>query len=281
MNKEYVRALWRCAVLFVAGVALQFIFGPVKAVDDTVLALLALLNIPFTIPLLLYCLKDKWKFAKSISGPENRIITICYILVLLIIYGLGLHDMHKSWVFALALCYFTILIGIQAISDLKIKGWSAMPLFHWSILLILGAGISGYGLRQEYALTVYEGDTQNSVIDAYGNPLKLPFGVTLLDFQMEEYEGTHMPKEYLSKIQIISDKGSKSADVRVNHPATFKSWKIYQMDYDAEKGNNSEYSVFGVVRDPMWPVTQIGLWGLLLGCIFMFFEKRRKKEVAA
>jgi hypothetical protein len=288
---EYAKALWSCAVLFVAGAALQFIFGPVKAISNIGLALVLLLEIP----VILYPVKDRWKFLKSIFGPENRIITICYLLVLLLFFGLvyqdgsdrgllgalGFHDMKTSWVFVLPLIYFTILISIQAISDLEIRHWTAIPLFHWGMLFILVAGICGAGERKTAYIQINEGETQGIAIDDSGFPVQLPFSIRLEDFQMQEYEDTHQPKEFLSKIQIISDKGSRQADVRVNHPARSGSWKIYQMDYDVSKGNDSEYSILGVVRDTMWPVTLIGLWTLLIGCILILFERPRKKEAEA
>lgn len=288
---EYAKALWRCVVLFMAGVALQLIFGEIHAGGNVWVCLALLLAFPF----LLYLLKERWKFARSISGAESRIVTVCVLVILLLFFGLipqngsgrgilgalGFHDMKTSWVFALLLIYFTVLIGIQAITDLKIKKLSAMPIFHWSIFAILVAGICGVGARKTAYIQINEGETLNTAIDAEGNSLQLPFSIKLEDFQMEEYDGTHQPKEFLSKIQITSGKGSKQASVRVNHPARFASWKIYQSGYDVSKGKDSEYSVLNVVRDPMWPVTQIGLWGLLIGCIFMFIDKAARKEAKA
>ena len=243
-----------------AGVALQLIFGEIHAGGNVWVCLALLLAFPF----LLYFLKERWKFARSISGAESRIVTMCVLVILLLFFGLipqngsgrgilgalGFHDMKTSWVFALLLIYFTVLIGIQAIT------------------------------KTAY-IQINEGETLNTAIDAEGNSLQLPFSIKLEDFQMEEYDGTHQPKEFLSKIQITSGKGNKQASVRVNHPARFASWKIYQSGYDVSKGKDSEYSVLNVVRDPMWPVTQIGLWGLLIGCIFMFIDKAARKEAKA
>lgn len=288
---EYSKALWRCAALFAAGVALQLIFGSINAGNRIGIFLVLLL----ACPICLYFLKDRWKFARSISGPESRIVTMCMLVTFLLAFGLipqngsgrgilgalGFHEMKTSWVFALPLIYFTILIGIQAISDLEIKHWSAMPIFHWSILIILAAGICGAGARKTAFIQINEGETRGIAIDGRGSPVQLPFSIKLEDFQIEEYEGTRQPKEFLSKIQIISEKGRKPASVRVNHPAKCGSWMIYQTDYDVSKGSDSEYSVLSVVRDPMWRVTQIGLWGLLIGCIFIFFDKAARKGVKA
>jgi hypothetical protein len=56
----------------------------------------------------------------------------------------------------------------------------------------------------------------------------------------------------------------------VNKPLNVMGWKIYQLDYDKEKGRWSELSVFQLVRDPWLPAVYVGLFMMSAGAVFMF-----------
>ncbi|MBQ5438585.1 MAG: hypothetical protein IIU34_02985, partial [Bacteroidales bacterium] len=70
------------------------------------------------------------------------------------------------------------------------------------------------------------------------------------------------------------------AVIEVNKPLQADGWKIYQYDYDEEKGTESEISVFELVREPWQPFVRAGILMMLAGalCLFFFMAPRPKKE---
>lgn len=79
------------------------------------------------------------------------------------------------------------------------------------------------------------------------------------------------PRKYLSHVKIYTQSGTISeTDIEVNKPAKAEGWKIYQLDYDREKGRWSTVSVFELVKDPWLPAVYVGIGLMFLGAILMF-----------
>lgn len=91
------------------------------------------------------------------------------------------------------------------------------------------------------------------------------------------------PSNFISEITVTAANGKEThATVRVNHPYRHGSWSVYQYGYDTDAGNESEYSVFQLVRDPWLPVVYAGVAMLALGALALFitaFKKRRDDGV--
>ncbi|MCC6933214.1 MAG: cytochrome c biogenesis protein ResB [Deltaproteobacteria bacterium] len=75
------------------------------------------------------------------------------------------------------------------------------------------------------------------------------------------------PKEFLSKIEIITKDKEKfaSLELRVNQPYRLKDWNIYQTSYDEEKGKWSTISVVEAIKDPWLPLVYLGMILMLIG----------------
>ena len=93
------------------------------------------------------------------------------------------------------------------------------------------------------------------------------------------------PKRYASDVTIYvkdsEEEGHALAGViEVNHPFTVNGWKIDQLGYDERFGNESQYSVFEIVRDPWLPAVYVGLIMMLAGAVSLFLTApgRIKKE---
>lgn len=88
-----------------------------------------------------------------------------------------------------------------------------------------------------------------------------------------------MPKKYESKVRAIDAKGKDYMfDIAVNHPARIGSWRIYQADYDTDRGRWSTLSVLQCVYDPWFPVIRIGLWMVLASALLMFITAGSGKK---
>lgn len=80
-----------------------------------------------------------------------------------------------------------------------------------------------------------------------------------------------LPKRFESDITVVDGKSSgRKFEVAVNHPARLGAWRIYQSDYDAQKGRWSDLSVLMCVYDPWFPLIRLGLWMMLLSAVIMF-----------
>ena len=107
---------------------------------------------------------------------------------------------------------------------------------HGSIIIILIGSLLGVMFGYRGFVTLGKGETKDTIIarDAKGTPIPLGFGIRLEDFQVSFYpDGA--PKDYMSRIDIV-DRGKdvEKADVRVNHPLSYKGASIYQATYGSD-----------------------------------------------
>lgn len=87
---------------------------------------------------------------------------------------------------------------------------------------------------------------------------------------------TPKPKSYYSTIDFYLDGECivKNQRISVNHPFSYKGWKFYQSGYNSKHGRWSELSILDVVRDPWLPYVYIGIFMVLLGSIYLLFDKK-------
>jgi len=86
------------------------------------------------------------------------------------------------------------------------------------------------------------------------------------------------PKRYSSKVKVYKKSGDiVNATVEVNKPLSVAGWKIYQTDYDHTKGRWSEISVLGLVKDPWIPVVYLGIFMMIIGSLYIFWGRNKKK----
>lgn len=101
--------------------------------------------------------------------------------------------------------------------------------------------------------------------------IELPFGLKLVDFQLERYAGSMSPSSYASEMEVIDTIKNSTTPYKIymNHPLTYQGFKFFQSSYDQdEKG-----TVLEVNKDPgKWP-TYIGYFLLCLGFIVNFFTQ--------
>ncbi len=144
---------------------------------------------------------------------------------------------------------------------------------HLSILLILlGALLTMLTGRHGRMLlvpgepthTYYEGNaTENQ-------PVELPFTLTLDHFDIETYEGSNRPKDYISYLQLSDGDYHSDEVISMNHILKYQHYRFYQSDFDGEGG-----SILDVARDP-WgiTVTYIG-YAMLFVALGALLIKRR------
>lgn len=107
-------------------------------------------------------------------------------------------------------------------------------IIHGSIVIILlGSLIGLFGYRG--FVTLGKGETKDSAMKRSSREtIPLGFAIKLDDFKISFYPGGE-PREYMSRVEIIDNgKPVKTAEVRVNHPLSYKGTSIYQASYGSD-----------------------------------------------
>ena len=80
-------------------------------------------------------------------------------------------------------------------------------------------------------------------------------------------------KKYHSDVEITTSNGEViKTTLEVNKAIRVEGWKIYQLDYDADMGRWSTYSVFELVYDPWQTYVYIGIFMTLFGTLAMMWQ---------
>ena len=120
---------------------------------------------------------------------------------------------------------------------------------HTALLVILiGASVS-YFFKQEAHVEMWEGATSN----------ELPFAIKLDRFTIERYQGTTMPANFRSDVEID---GVKHA-IWMNHPLEHNGWTLFQSSYKQEEGRSA--TILAASKDPGQPIVFFGYGLLVLG----------------
>ncbi len=104
---------------------------------------------------------------------------------------------------------------------------------HLGILVIfIGAFIGSlFGFRARVNLP--EGESTNMIYEAKTlTPIPLGFVIKCVDFKLEKYPDSDVPKEYISELEIYE--GGKlvlKKKIEVNHPLSYRGMRFYQASY--------------------------------------------------
>ncbi len=117
-----------------------------------------------------------------------------------------------------------------------------------------------------------------------------PFSLKLLKATHTVYEGTDIPKDFRSRVQLRNSQTGEDREVEIsmNHPMRYAGLTFYQYQMDAgqaaREAGRAPSSVLQVVRNPSWLTPYIGCALVALGLItqFMFhlvgFLSKRKMK---
>ena len=300
----------RCALLFLAGTALQLYIGNVDISFLTYpWGLMGAVNYLYIL-IILYAYQEKLTFVRRMYDRASYITSLASMLILTLLFGLipqdasigglidllGFNQMSSSWIFVLFLFLFMTIIGLKAIEDVYHWKKHSLPavLMHVSFFVILVASIFGSGEKVRIQVTAIEGHPVSMGLTDKGMRVELPFTILLKDFSLEEYppavhllpDGSEvvMPrrevKKYLSEVEIWEGEEKHAFDIAVNRPASIGSWKIYQSGYDSSRGKFSTISILECVKDGGYLAVHIAMWTILLSSVLIFIMRtKNKKEV--
>ena len=218
-----------------------------------------------------------------------RHITSVLVIVLIAVLAAGtvVEKLHGSE-FALAHVYGTwwfvglwaLLAGLMVFMAVKCRLWKRMAVgaLHLSILFILLGALLTM-LTGQHGRMKLEPNRPNShfFIKEQGEITKeaLPFSLTLDRFEIETYEGSSKPKDYVSYLRLSDGQTHQDVVISMNHILKHRHYRFYQSDYD-DKGN----SILDVAHDP-WGigVTYSGYALLFVALAAILIEQRKTVKV--
>lgn len=198
---------------------------------------------------------------------------ICSLIILLLIFeGIWALQLFKTWIFVFLLLFLLLILGLIVLKKSTcLSGRNFLFLLnHGGLWLAIASALLGVPDREEYKMLVPLGINEYNTVDQQGILHPLPFTVRLDKFELDYYPETvnaRIPKRFCSTVTCKSGDEEKQFAIQVNQPARFKGYSLYQDGYDTEKGNESQYSILLVVRDPWIYLVYTGIFMLLAGAI--------------
>ena len=253
----YKRAFLRCALLFVAGTALQLAFGDLQ--NEFLRypwGLIIAVNYLYLL-VLIHFQKGRWKWLGQLADHYACSSSLGAMVLMTIIFGLtrqdpategligalGFSRMTSSWAFNILLLYFTTTTGLAVLEDLSHirQRRVAAVLSHLAVFVILVAGIFGSGDKLRVTVTTQEGTSTHWGVSRDGKQVELPFVLTLEEFSMEEYA----PKLYV--LDAMTERSSREflSVESEGAQATIEGWHltaVKSLDMAGHMPDSEEYS---------------------------------------
>lgn len=150
-------------------------------------------------------------------------------------------------------------------------------IFHGAFVFIwLGAAVTHY-VGVTGVMHIREGDTSDYMMSDEGAGMgntSLPFSVTLKDFRLERYPGSHSPMSYESDLVIkVENESPLQATIRMNKVIDLNGYRLFQSSFDKDE----QGTVLSVSYDrPGMQLTYIGYFFLFAGFIFTLFSEKSR-----
>jgi cytochrome c-type biogenesis protein CcsB len=133
-------------------------------------------------------------------------------------------------------------------------------------------GLSGVMAKESHAII----DGVDIYISYGSKKLTLPFGIKLIDFQLDRYPGSMSPASYASEVELVDKEQNIHKPYRIfmNNILQHRGYRFFQSSYDQdEKG-----TVLSVNNDPGTLPSYIGYFLLGLGMFWSLFSKGNRFE---
>ena len=150
-------------------------------------------------------------------------------------------------------------------------------IFHGAFVFIwLGAAVTHY-VGVTGIMHIREGETVSSMMRDEGAGMgnaSLPFSVTLDDFRLQRYPGSHSPMSYESDLVIKKgDETPVQATVRMNKVIDIDGYRLFQSSFDPDE----QETILSVSYDrPGMQLTYIGYFLLFAGFVLTLFSKKSR-----
>ena len=165
------------------------------------------------------------------------------------------------------------LAALAAVAEIVVrKLWHnfARLLVCASVVVILAGGLFTYLFGQHGRMELSPNQPCSTFL-VDGVPQQLPFSITLENFEIVPYPGTHSPMDFVSHV-AVTEKNSAEVrryDISMNNILKKNGFRFYQEDYDQQG-----HSVLSVSHDPVGiAVVYTGFGLLILGLLWLMLGK--------
>ncbi len=217
------------------------------------------------------------RIAFSLSG-----LLICLLVVATFLEPLLGTEVVKKYFYTspMVICLWVVTVTVSVLYLFRQAEYKNLITFllHFSFVIILAGALVTHLFGKYGTVHLRKDNPQNEFIDADGRLTFFDFDkdtenqfVKLLDFRVEYYEGTQLPKDFVSTIELTNDNDVVKGRVSMNKIFLYKNYRFYQQSYD-EDGHGVLLSVcydpFGIA------ITYCG-YALLFFCLISFFFQKK------
>ncbi len=219
------------------------------------------------------------RFIRSLASLKLTVVLVLLIAVVLsagtILESLRGAEAGRSVYYS---PWFFTLQGLFALNLLAAL-WDRWPkdryrigfaITHTSMLIILLGALTTVVYKVEGRLPLWEGQSADWIFR--GAPgvepteYKLPFTLRLDSFEIDNYQGTHRPAMFRSRVTVRDASGGEHAEIiEMNRPLVYGGYHFFQSSYQLEGGRRM--SILSVSRDPGQAIVFLGYGLLVLGMI--------------
>lgn len=187
-----------------------------------------------------------------------------------VLASLGCYNFMTTWIFIailLLLLSNLAMITIRAYLHRKQARWRFI-LNHTGLWMALFAGFLGSSDIQTLRIPLYKGEPTREAFDMNGTSYYLDYEMELDSFAVEYYPNGR-PSRFAANVRL----GNKKTLLEVNHPHAYR-WgeDVYLTGYDVSKGNESNYCILQVVKQPWKYMMAAGILMMLAGAILLFIN---------
>ncbi len=215
---------------------------------------------------------------KWLTSRTAGTVSIAIVLFLLLFFGLipqdgsrdgfwgliGFRSMKSSPVFIASLVFLAICLAARAADDLMhlSRRPVAVTCVHTGVAVILTAGLLSTGTAVRASLSLSPGvPVRTATDDRTGGPVKLPFELTLMEFNAADYAA--------DLALTLPDGDVSEVRTSVNHPLRCGSWRVYLTDCSIDTEMKGYTCTFKCTRSPASWIFGTALWIVLLSAAGM------------
>lgn len=226
----------------------------------------------------------------NIQFMKKASFSLLILIILLLITATILEKLYGTpWVatniygstwFLLLWAVFTITALIYIFQRRLYKRPTTLLLHLSFVIILIGATITHYfGINGQIHLRLNESPT-STYIDTYYQEQKLPFAISLNDFQLIYYPGTTNPMDFVSYLKIQDTNINKqdttiTNTVSMNNILKYRNYRFYQSSYDYDY----QGSILSIYHDPYGiTLTYIGYFLLFTSMMLFLIKNSIKKQ---
>ncbi len=169
----------------------------------------------------------------------------------------------------IALWLLLVLCGLFYLVRSKVHKRFATFMLHISFVVILLGAYTTWKWGVQGRIHLREGDEVEYFVAVDGVEHRFPFSVKLRNFELQYYEGTFAPMDYVSNIEILDGAERTEGVVSMNNILSYRHYRLYQSGYDKDGMG----ATLAVSYDP-WGIgiTYAGYLMLLLSMLAFFIQ---------